>query len=73
MFKSPEARYALRSTLVGVASFLSSLSASMVGSSLTGGELVLALSTGFAGALAYAGLGAIAKPVEPSIGNKLDT
>lgn len=71
MFSTPESRYVLRSTLVGAASFLGSLAASMVGSDLTGGEIVLALSTGFAGGLAYAGLGAAVKSVEPSVGNKM--
>jgi len=71
MFKSPESRYVLRSSLVGVAAFLASLSASMVGSDLTWGEAVLALSTGFTGGLAYAGIGAASKSVEPSIGNKM--
>lgn len=70
MFQSVEARYALRSSLVGVAAFLASLSASMVGSSLTWGEVVLALSTGFTGGLAYAGIGAASKSVEPSIGRQ---
>ena len=70
MFKSVESRFALRASLVGLASFASSLSASMVGSSLTWGEVVLAVSTGLAGLLAYAGIGAQSKSVEPSIGNK---
>lgn len=70
VFESKESRYVLRSALVGVAAFLASLSASMVGSDLTGGEVVLALSTGFSGGLAYAGIGAAFKSVEPSIGNK---
>ncbi len=71
MFKSPESRFALRASLVGIAAFLASLSASMVGSDLTWGETVLALSTGFTGGLAYAGVGAVSKSVEPSIGNKM--
>lgn len=70
MFHTPESRYVLRSTLVGVGGFLSSLSASMVGSDLTSGETVLAISTGFGMALAYAGIGAAFPQVEPSIGNK---
>lgn len=71
MFKSPESRYVLRASLVGVGMFLASLSASMVGSDLTSGEIVLAISTGFGGGLAYAGLGAASKAVEPNIGNKM--
>lgn len=70
MFASPESRYVLRSSLVGVSTFLGSLSASMIGSDLTWGEVVLAVSTGMSGALAYAGIGAAFKSVEPSVGNK---
>ena len=70
MFESVQARFALRSALVGVGALLSSLASSSVGSDLTMGEVLLALSLGWAGGLSYAGLGAALKSVEPSIGNK---
>lgn len=70
MFKSVEARYALRCTLVGVSALLSSLAASTLGSNLDLGEFIFALASGFSGALAYAGIGAAVPAVEPSIGNK---
>ena len=72
MFETAESRYVLRSTLVGVGMGLSSLASSMVGSDLQAGEVVLAASIGFGGALAYAGIGAASKSVEPSIGNRAD-
>lgn len=70
MFRSVEARFALRATLVGVGALLSSLAASTYGSDLQLGEIILALSSGFGAALAYAGLGGVSKAVEPNIGNK---
>lgn len=70
MFKSVESRYALRACLVGIGAMLSSLAASAYGSDLDTGEVILALSSGFGGGLAYAGLGGISKAVEPSIGRK---
>ncbi len=70
MFKSVQSRYALRSVLVGVGGFLSSLAASAYGTSLELGEVILALSTGWGLGLTYAGIGALSKSVEPSIGRK---
>jgi hypothetical protein len=70
MFKSPESRYVLRASLVGLLAGLSSLAASTFGSDLQLGEVFLALSTALGGALAYAGIGAASPHVEPSIGNK---
>jgi len=70
MFRSPGSRYALRAALVGIGSCLSSLAASTFGSDLQLGEVFLALATGFSASLAYAGLGAVSKSVEPNIGRK---
>ncbi len=70
MFGTPESRYALRCTLVGIGALLSSLAASTFGSDLQLGEVFLALASGFGAALGYAGLGAASPQVEPSIGNK---
>lgn len=70
MFANVQARFALRSALVGVGALLSSLAASTYGSGLDLGEVFLALSTGFAAALAYAGIGSVSKSVEPNIGRK---
>jgi hypothetical protein len=70
MFKTVESRYALRGVIVGIGTLLSSLAASASGSSLTWGELIIALSSGWAGALGYYGVGYLSKSVEPSIGNK---
>ncbi len=72
MFESAQSRFALRCTLVGIGALLSSLAASTYGSDLQMGEAIFALSSGFAAALAYAGLGGASKSVEPSIGNKND-
>lgn len=68
MFKSVQSRFALRATLVGVGSLFSSLAASTYGSDLQLGELFLAISSGFGGGLAYAGLGKVSAAVEPNIG-----
>lgn len=66
MFKSAEARYALRVALVGIASFLTALQAA-------GTDHWLDCLIGAAvAALAYAGIGAAASPVEPFIGNKME-
>lgn len=70
MFSTPGSRYVLRSVLVGVGALLSSLAASSMGSDLTTGEILLALSSGWAGGLGYAGLGAVLPAVEPNIGRK---
>lgn len=70
MFSSPNSRFALRSILVGIGAFLSSLAASTYGSDLQLGEVIFGLSSGFAAALAYAGLGGASKSVEPNVGNK---
>ena len=70
MFKSVEARYVLRCVVAGVIALLASLQASSFGSSLTLDEVFAALIAGLSGGLAYAGIGWVAKPVEPSIGNK---
>ncbi len=64
MFKSVEARYALRCVLVGVAAFLTA--------TLTGAELWPdAIAGGILSALSYAGVGAAVPSVEPQIGKKL--
>lgn len=63
MFKSVEARFALRALLVGVAAFVGSLQA--------GASILQSALAGASGALAYAGVGAVAPAVEPSIGRKL--
>jgi len=70
VFATVQARFALRSTLVGIGALLSSLAASTFGSNLELGEGILALSSGFAAGLAYAGIGGASNSVEPSIGNK---
>ena len=70
MFKTVQARYALRCFLVGLGALFSSLAASTLGSDLQLGEGLFAVASGFSAALAYAGLGAAIPAVEPSIGNK---
>ena len=70
MFASVQARFALRASLVGIGALLSSLAASTYGSDLELGEVILAISSGFGAALAYAGLGGASKSVEPNIGHK---
>jgi hypothetical protein len=70
MFDSVGARFALRSALVGLAVFLTSLQASLP---FEGGDLVPALLAGVLAALAYAGIGAAIPAVEPRVGNKMDT
>ena len=70
MFQSPHARVILRSTLVGVGLLLSSLVASTTGSDLTSGEILLGVSSGFSGALAYAGINYGSSSVNPAVGNK---
>lgn len=72
MFTSPTSRFALRAVLVGVGAFLSSLAASTAGSDLTQGEVWLALASGWAFGIGYAGLGVASKSVEPNVGNKRD-
>lgn len=67
MFKSVQARFALRCTLVGLGAVISSLIASTAGSDLTLNECLIAVGSGFSGAMAYAGLGAFSKSVEPNI------
>ena len=67
MFASVQSRFALRSLLVGVGACLSSLAASTYGSDLQLGEGILALSSGFAAGLAYAGIGHQSASVEPNI------
>lgn len=72
MFKSVQARFALRATLFGVAATNASLLASITGSSLTWNEAAFAFLTGVSTGLAYAGIGAAVPQVEPNVGNKLD-
>jgi hypothetical protein len=67
MFNTVQSRFALRCTLVGVGAMLSSLAASTYGSDVNLGEVILALSSGFGAALAYAGIGHQSKAVEPNI------
>lgn len=64
---SVQRRFAVRCTLVGVGALLSSLAQATYGSDLTLGECLFALSSGFAAALAYAGIGHQSSTVEPSI------
>ena len=47
----------IKCALIGVGIFLSSLAQATLGSDLDLGEVIFAVSTGFAGALAYAGIG----------------
>lgn len=68
MFKTAQSRFALRACLVGVGALLSSLAQATYGSDLQLGEILFALSSGFAAGLAYAGLGHQVAAVEPSIG-----
>lgn len=70
MFDNVRARYALRSTLVGISGLLVSLQASSAGSDLTRGEVLQALLAGALAALSYAGIGAASPAVEPNIANK---
>lgn len=63
MFKTVEARYALRAVLVGVASLCSSL--------LADADWKRAILTSVLATLAYAGIGAVVPAVEPNIGKKL--
>lgn len=67
---SPGARYVLRAVLVGVGALLASLAQATYGSDLELGEVIFAASSGFAAALAYAGLGAASRSVEPSVGRQ---
>lgn len=60
--------YVIRTVAFGVGVGLSSLASSMVGSDLTWGEVVLAVSLGWGGALSYAGIGAASTKLEPDIG-----
>jgi hypothetical protein len=71
MFKSVEARFALRATLFGVAGANASLATALPGLSWSDG--VTALILGIGSALGYAGIGAIAPAVEPTIGRKLQS
>lgn len=66
MFDAVEARFALRSFFVGVATSVAVLQAAGFDSWPN------AILSGVAGALSYAGVGAIVPQVEPSIGNKRD-
>jgi hypothetical protein len=70
MFKSVQARFALRCTLYGIGGLLTSLIASTAGSDLTLNEVFIALGSGFGAAMTYAGVGAAFPQVEPSIGKK---
>jgi sugar (pentulose or hexulose) kinase len=70
VFDKVGARYALRCVLFGVSALLVSLQASASGSDITQGEVINALIAGGIAALAYAGIGAGFKQVEPSIGKK---
>jgi hypothetical protein len=63
MFKTVGARYALRSVLVGIGSFCSSV--------LADADWRRSALTAVLAALAYAGIGAVVPAVEPSIGKKL--
>lgn len=65
MFKSAEARYALRVVLVGLASFLTALQAAGTDAWLS------CLIGGAVAALTYAGIGAASGSVEPFIGNRM--
>lgn len=67
MFKSVQSRFALRCVLFGIGGFLSSLAASVYGSGLTLGEVIVALSSGWGVGLMYAGIGYKSNAVEPSI------
>lgn len=70
MFSSPTSRFVLRTVLVGIGGLLSSLAQATYGSDLELGEVIFAVSSGFALSLAYAGLGGVSKSVEPNVGNK---
>ena len=70
MFDKVAARYVLRCFLFGLSAFLVSVQASATGSSLTWNEVLYAGIAGGLAGLAYAGIGAAATAVEPSIGNK---
>lgn len=72
MINAAEVRYVVRSSLFGVSAFLVSLQASALGSSITSDEVVNAGLAGGIAALAYAGIGAVSKNVEPNIGRKAD-
>lgn len=71
MFSTPGSRYALRSTLVGISGAVSSLASSAISGGLSPyQQAILALSSGLTLGLAYAGIGAVSKSVEPSVGSK---
>ena len=72
MFGKVEARYALRCVLFGIAAAVASIQASGYGSGISSDELVNALLVAVSAALSYAGIGAVSKSVEPSIGRKAD-
>lgn len=64
MFKSAEARYALRTCLVGLAAAVPLL--------IAGEDWKQIVGSGILAALAYAGIGAATPQVEPFIGKKLE-
>jgi hypothetical protein len=68
MFKSVEARFALRATLVGIAALVASLQGNLPG--ISGDEFIQGILVAGGAALAYAGVGALVPAVEPNIGNK---
>lgn len=70
MFDTVGARYVLRCALVGLASLLVSLQASASGSALDNNEILQAFIAAGIAALAYAGVGAASRSVEPNIGKK---
>lgn len=70
MFRSPASRFVLRCLLYGAGAFLVSVKASSLGSPLTGYELMHAAIDGCLAALAYGGIGAVSRTVEPNIGRK---
>jgi len=63
MFSSVEARFALRCVLVGLAA--------AVPLWVAGQDWKQIVGSGVIATLAYAGIGATVKPVEPSIGRKM--
>ena len=69
MFKNnPDARVILRSALVFVGVTLASLAQATLGSDLTMGESLFALSEGFTVGLGYGGLNYASAKVNPSVG-----
>lgn len=70
-FKSVESRYALRAALAGILAAAGALQAYLP--DVSGGEIVQTVIAGILGAGVYAGIGAAAPQVEPSIGNKSES